>query len=38
MSAGRKEQKNEGADNNWIISLIWFGLCLLFFTILYRWI
>jgi len=38
MSAGIKEQKKEGLENNWINSLIWFGICLLLFTVLSRWV
>lgn len=38
MAAGRNEHKEEGLENNQIHSLIWFGICLLAFAILYRWI
>jgi hypothetical protein len=35
MSAGRKEKKAM-PQNNWINSLLWFGICLLLFTVLSR--
>jgi hypothetical protein len=35
MSAARKEEKDM-PENDWIDSLLWFGICLLLFTVLSR--
>ena len=35
MSAAKKEKKDM-PENNWINSLLWFGICLLLLTVLSR--
>jgi hypothetical protein len=35
MFSGKKDQEENPRENNWMLSLIWFGICLLLLTILF---
>jgi hypothetical protein len=35
MFSGKKDQEEDLRENNWMHSLVWFGICLLLLTLLF---